>query len=253
MVKTKKLSMSLVSFVLIIVMMFSLVTPAIAHTTETESTEYISPISATYDEASLGQGNIIGEDKSLRDEYTKYFITDTGCTVVAQYPVPVHYMDEYGEYVDYDNSLISSHALNLESTVDEATTDEVSTYGLNSIEAEEDTFSNKKSDSKVSHFKKSGKTKLVEVTRDGYTISWGYSGASVVSAKEKQRNSTEKLTGDDAYLTVSNLSSTVVYENIYNNTDLEVINSTTGVKENLILKNLMQKMFLKLIIISVSY
>ena len=234
--KYKRMLVSVVSLVLIIIMMFSLTTPAFAQTIATESTSYSSQYDSTLDEASVRQGNIIGEDLSLRDEYTKCFITDTGCTVIAQYPVPVHYKDDNGKYVNYDNSLISSQSLNLETTDDESTVDEVSMYSLNLVEEAEETFTNNKSNSKVSHFKKSGKAKLIEITRDGYTISWGYSGTNIVAAKEQESTSVEELTGDDAYLTVSNLSSTVVYENIYNNIDLEVINSTIGIKENLILK-----------------
>ena len=227
--KFRKLSMSLISFLLIITMVFSLVTPTMAQTVSDNSMKHELPLTATFDEVNVEQGNIIGEDKNLRDEYTKYFITDTGCTLIAQYPVPVHYKNDNGDYVNYDNSLISSQAMNTEATFDEATLDEV--------EGLYDTFENKDSDSRVSHFKKSGKSKLIEITKDGYTISWGYSGAKVVDAKVQEYESAGELSGDDAYLSVFNLSSKVIYENIYNNIDLEVINSTTGVKENLILKD----------------
>ena len=235
--KVKSLSMSLLSFVLIIAMMFSITTPVLAQTIAVESTEYSSSHAATLDEVSVEQSNIIGEDISKRDEYTKYFITDAGTTIAAQYGVPVHYKDENGEYVDFDNSLFSSQASNSEATEDEVTEDEVSAYSLRTVEETEDTFTNKKSNSKVSHFKKSGKAKLVEITKDNHTISWGYSGANTVDAKQQKKDKAEELTGNDAFTTLTNLSSTVLYENIYNNIDLEVINSTVGVKENLILKD----------------
>ena len=234
--KVKRLSMALVSVILVIVMTFSLITEAIAQTIETGAAEQSSSYGATVDEAEVESGNIIGEDKTRRDEFTKYFITDMGSTIIAQYGVPVHYKNAEGEYVDFDNSLVTSQETVIESTADEASQDEVSTYSLREAEIKEDTFTNKKSDSKVSHFKKSGKAKLIEITKEGHTISWGYSGVNIVTAKEQRDKSAEELTGNDAYLTLTNLSSKVVYENIYNNIDLEVINSTTGVKENLIVK-----------------
>lgn len=233
--KIKRLLSILASLVLVFVMVFSLMSEAIAQTIRTGSVQYISPYGATFDEAEVKSGNIIGEDKSRRDEYTKYFITDAGTTIAAQYGVPVHYKNDDGEYVDFDNSLTSSNATNLETTVDEATIDEISLFSLRNTEVSEDVFSNKKSNSKVSHFKKTGKAKLIEITRNDYTISWGYSGANIVDARE-QKCSVEELVGNDAFTTLTNLSSTVLYEDIYNNVDLEVINSTAGVKENLILK-----------------
>jgi len=234
--KLRKLAKPIISLLVILSMVLSLPTPVIAQTMLTESIDSIPMSDATSDEVEVEQGNIIGEDKTLRDEYTKYFITDTGCTVVAQYNVPVHYKDEKGNFVNYDNTLITSQAYNTESSTDEASVDEISTFSLRSSDEKEEVFVNRKSDTKVSHFKKSGKAKLIEITRDGHTVSWGYSGANIVSAEEKESTQKETLTGNDAYLTARNLSSKIVYENIYNNIDLEVINSTAKVKENLILK-----------------
>ena len=247
--KFRKLSMSLISFLLIITMVFSLTTSAFAQSNVDETVTQNTDIVSQYDEdASIRQGNIIGEDTTKRDEYTKHFITDLGTTIIAQYAVPVHYKNADGEYVDYDNSLKSSETTIVAATQDEATVDEVSTYSLRAVQEAvetEEIFVNKDSDSKVSHLKKSGKAKLIEITKDGHTISWGYSGANTVSAKE-HKTTNEKLVGNEAYLNLQNLSSTVVYENIYNNVDLEVINSTTGVKENIILKESNAKNVFKL-------
>ena len=230
-------------------MVFSLTTSAFAQSTTDETVIQNTDTVSQYDEdTSTSQGNIIGEDTTKRDEYTKYFITDAGTTIVAQYSVPVHYKNADGEYVDFDNSLKSSETTIVAATQDEATVDEISAYGLRDVQENvetEEIFVNKDSDSKVSHLKKSGKAKLIEISRDGHVISWGYSGANIVSAKE-QETASEKLVGNDAYLTLQNLSSTVVYENIYNNVDLEVINSTTGVKENIILKKSNAKNVFKL-------
>ena len=233
----KRRSVSSISVWLILLTVFLLPIQVMAQSVTIGSSEEskFSNVAST-DEEGISEGNIIGEDTTLRDEYTKYFVTDTGCTIVAQYAVPVHYKDGNGAYVNYDNSLISSKAVVSEATNDEATKDEVSSYSLRVTDEIADTFTNNKSDSKVSHFKESGKAKLIEINRDGHKISWGYSGANTVIAKEQKKENAEEFTGNDAYLNLTNLSSTVLYENIYNNIDLEVINSTTGVKENLILK-----------------
>ena len=233
--KAKKIFMASIALMLALITIILLPTQVVAETMTTEVTENVSDNSTTLSGDSNVQGNIIGEDVSLRDEYTKCFVTDTGCTIVAQYEMPVHYKDDKGEFVEYDNSLESSQVIAEISTSDESSVDEASTYGLRNASQLEGVFVNKKSKSKVSHFKNSGKVKLTEITSDGYTISWSYFGSNAVAAVEKSKDS-EELTGNDKYLTLDNLSSQVNYENIYNNIDLEVINSTIGVKENLILK-----------------
>lgn len=132
--KLRKLAKPIISLFVVLSMVLSLPTSVIAQTMITEPIDSIPMSEATIDEV-VDQGNIISEDKTLRDEYTKYFITDAGTTIAAQYAVPVHYKDDDGEFVDYDNSLISSQVTAPESTTDEATLDEttideVSYFGL---------------------------------------------------------------------------------------------------------------------------
>jgi len=237
----RKLSLTILSAILIILIVFTLPIQVVASTIHNADVTPVitTPDSITTEENTEVEALIIGEDTTKRDECTKYFITNAGTTIMAQYAVPVHYKDANGEYVDFDNSLTSSEATISYSSQDEATADEISTYNLRTTQETvqtEEIFINKKSNSKVSHFKKSGKAKLMEISRDGHTISWGYSGASIVDAKN-QTVPNKELTGNDTYMSLQNLSSTVLYENIYNNVDLEVINSTTGVKENIILKD----------------
>ncbi|MBE6735099.1 MAG: DNRLRE domain-containing protein, partial [Ruminococcaceae bacterium] len=234
--KFRKITISVLSIVLVVLISFTLPVQ-VAATATPDEVEGLADSESIQQEDATSEGNIIGEDTSKRDEYTKHFITDAGTTIAAQYAVPVHYKDANGEYVDFDNSLVSSQVTISEATEDEVTADEVSAYSLRTVEETEETFTNKKSNSKVSHFKKSGKAKLIEITRDGHTISWGYSGANIVDAKQQKKDKAEELTGNDAFMSLPNLSSKVLYENIYNNVDLEVINSTVGVKENLILKD----------------
>lgn len=234
--KTKRYLMMVISTILLLVMMFSMVSNVLAQEIKTEIIKSSPTYGATNDEAQIRPGNIIGEDKTKRDEFTKYFITDTGSTIVAQYGVPVHYKNSEDEYIDFDNTLVTTQETVVNSTYDESSVDEVLPASYREIEEVETAFTNKKSNSKVSHFKKSGKVKLIEITKDGHTISWNYSGANIVTAKEQMEILSDELYGNESFLTLTNLSSKVVYENIYNNIDLEVINSTVGIKENLILK-----------------
>ena len=100
--KLRKLVKPIISLLVILSMVLSLPTSVIAQTMITESIDSISMSDSTSDEADVVQGNIIGEDISKRDEFTKHFITDAGTTIAAQYAVPVHYKDDDGDYVDYD-------------------------------------------------------------------------------------------------------------------------------------------------------
>ena len=48
------------------------------------------------------------EIKELRDENVKHFRLEDGSYMAAQYEVPVHYLDENGDWQDIDNSLTES-------------------------------------------------------------------------------------------------------------------------------------------------
>ena len=50
---------------------------------------------------------IIGEEKTLRDEYTKHFRREDGSFVAAVYSEPVHYIRN-GEWRDVDNTPVIS-------------------------------------------------------------------------------------------------------------------------------------------------
>ena len=45
------------------------------------------------------------EVEDLRSEFVKHFRLEDGSYIAAQYDVPVHYLDENGEWQDIDNSL----------------------------------------------------------------------------------------------------------------------------------------------------
>ena len=162
-------------------------------------------------------GNILSEIKDERDEYSKQFRLDDGTTMAVSYQEPIHYKNAEGEWVDYDNSLKNE-------TVNSASPDEVT-----------EEYTNKKSDFKVNYSKKSKENSMVKIKGDNQKISWGYKDTNKV--KSTIVNNDEKLTGNDKFTTLKNLTSEITYENIYDDVDVQYFTTTTGVKENIILKN----------------
>ena len=162
-------------------------------------------------------GNILSEIKDERDEYSKQFRLDDGTTMAVSYQEPIHYKNAAGEWVDYDNSLKNE-------TVNSASPDEVT-----------EEYTNKKSDFKVNYSKKSKENSMVKIKDDNQKISWGYKNTNKV--KSTIVNNDEELTGNDKFTTLKNLTSEITYENIYDDVDVQYFTTTTGVKENIILKN----------------
>lgn len=76
---------------------------------------------------------------------------------------------------------------------------------------------------------------MVKIKGDNQKISWGYKDTNKV--KSTIVNNDEKLTGNDKFTTLKNLTSEITYENIYDDVDVQYFTTTTGVKENIILKN----------------
>ena len=162
-------------------------------------------------------GNILSEIKDERDEYSKQFRLDDGTTMAVSYKEPIHYKNAAGEWVDYDNSLKNE-------TVNSASPDEVT-----------EEYTNKKSDFKVNYSKKSKENSMVKIKDDNQKISWGYKDTNKV--KSTIVNNDEELTDNDKFTTLKNLTSEITYENIYDDVDVQYFTTTTGVKENIILKN----------------
>ncbi len=163
-------------------------------------------------------GNIISELTDERDEYSKRFRLDDGSYIVASYQQPVHFQDEEGNWIEYNNSLIDETSSS--STNDEATSEE---------------FTNKTSDIKVNYSKKSKENNMIKIKSDNYQVSWGYADTNKVKATIVTND--EELEGNDKYTALKNLTSEVIYENAYDNVDIQYITNTMGVKENIILKN----------------
>ena len=161
-------------------------------------------------------GSILTEISNERTESTKTFLLDDGTKMIAEYNQPVHYKNNKGEWVEYNNSFES----------------ETSTAENKSAETE---YTNKSSDTDIKLSNKAKENNMIKVTSDDYSISWGYEGVN--KSKVNFIKNEEKLTGNDKFTTLKNIISEAKYENVYKNVDLQYFVTSTGVKENIILKS----------------
>ncbi len=162
-------------------------------------------------------GNIVTEISDSRTENTKEFLLDDGTTMIAEYNQPVHYKNDKGKWVEYNNTLVAESSA---STADEASTRE---------------YTNKNSNIDVKLSNKAKANNMIKVTSDDYSISWGYDGAN--KSKINIVKNDEKLNGNDKFTTLKNITTEAKYENVYKNVDLQYFVTSTGVKENIILKS----------------
>lgn len=74
-------------------------------------------------------------------------------------------------------------------------------------------------------------SKLVRLTKAGYDLSWSFSDSNKRNAKVVENEDD----GDET--TLENLTSQVIYENIYDGADLQYVVMPEQLKENIILKD----------------
>lgn len=215
--KKIKYLLSIVSMILCVTIVSSIPVQALSETigNDEKSTSHSSfdDVQEEADEI----GNIVAEDTSARTETTKKFLLDNGTTMIAEYAQPVHYQNDNGKWVEYNNSLKAKNST--------ATTDEVL--------AEE--YTNKSSDIDIKLSNKAKSNNMVKVSSADYSISWGYDNAN--KSKAKIIKDDTKLSGNDKFTTLKNLTSETLYEDVFKNVDLQYFVTSTGVKENIILKS----------------
>ena len=157
--------------------------------------------------------NQIGEPYevvSLREENAKHFKLPDGSYVAAQYDYPVHFLDEYGDYVDIDNRLSDSGS-------------EFSTENA-----------------RVKFIKKiTGNGNIFTLHENNTKISMGLVGAEkktagVVTSGENSDDYIEDALGKLTNL--ENISSTIRYSDILDGVDIEYIVHSLNIKENIIVK-----------------
>lgn len=162
---------------------------------------------------------ILSEDLTKREANVKHFLMSDGSYLAAQYDEPVHYENDNGEWIDYDNNLTKS----------EATETQEEIFGQSTV------YKTNNENTNIVFAEKSNSNTLVLIEDKEYPISWNYQSAKNSRIKVIEHNNA--LEGDDAFLTLDNIEKEVLYENFFPNVDLQYIVSPSGSKENIILKN----------------
>lgn len=159
--------------------------------------------------------NIVMELEEERTENTKQFLLDDGSKMLAEYTEPIHYKNDNNEWTEYNNTLVAETAL---------------------YSADYDTdYTNKSSNLNIKLSKKAKPQNMINISDDEYSISWGYENTN--KSNIIIDNNDVDLNENDKFTSVENIASKVTYENVYKNVDLQYFVTTTGVKENIILKN----------------
>ncbi len=206
------------------------------------------------DEQSQPIGTIVAELTEKRNETTKYFKLDDGSFIAALYDLPVHYKDESGNYIDYDNRLeeytVSDEAVSSFADLPDENNDCGTNYldetipsqtnennGIDETTTENHTeYKVKKSNLDVRFSNKTKEHNMVKFGKGQYKISWGFSDTNRSSINIESSQESHQ-SGNDSFLNVPNLTQTVSYNNAYDGVDLQYIISSNGIKENIILQN----------------
>lgn len=217
--KQLKISLKILSLILCFTILIGLPSNILAKSLSFETKTQHEDYSYNENESEEYEvGNIIGEDDNKRDKYSKQFRLDDGSYMAVSYNTPIHYKNKSGKWVNYDNSIIN--AKDTLATADEANTE---------------VFTNKSSDIDVKYSKTSKENNMVKIKATDYLVSWGYKNAKKATANVIQNN--EDFEGNEKYTALNNLTSEILYTDVYNNVDIQYITTTLGIKENIILKN----------------
>ena len=162
------------------------------------------------------ESKIVKELTGERTENSKEFLLEDGTKMIAQYNEPVHYKDSKGKWVEYNNTLSEDKTASPD-------------------EAGDSSYTNKSSDISVNLSNKAKSKNMISLKSDGYKISWGYDNAGKSKADVKKNN--EKTSGNDKFTTLKNITTETLYKDVFNDVDLQYFVTTTGIKENIILKS----------------
>lgn len=170
--KSKRPVYCTVSIILVFLMAFLLPIQVFAETKSEAKPEE----SVTFDSLVEGEenGNIVSELKERRDEYTKHFRMDDGTIMAVTYDCPVHYKNDKGKWVEYDNSLIAES---------EATPDEITPEPL----------TNKKSNINIELAPDTKTDNLVKIDSKKGNITWKYTGARQSFGSSRSYNKNQML------------------------------------------------------------
>lgn len=162
------------------------------------------------------ESKIVKELTGERTENSKEFLLEDGTKMIAQYNEPVHYKDSKCKWVEYNNTLSEDKTASPD-------------------EAGDSSYTNKSSDISVNLSNKAKSKNMISLQSNGYKISWGYDNAGKSKADVKKNN--EKTSGNDKFTTLKNITTETLYKDVFSDVDLQYFVTTTGIKENIILKS----------------
>ena len=151
---------------------------------------------------------IIYEATELREENVKHFRLSDGSYLAAQYNSPVHILDEYGQWQDIDNSLSESGG--------EYSNASASVKFAKKITGNHTLFTLHDGDTKIT-------LSLIDAVK-----------GTVGSVKNN--SDAEETTKLQKMINLEKLSSSIMYKDILDGTDLEYVVYSKNVKENIIVK-----------------
>ncbi len=172
-----------------------------------------TPMSAIQaDEADVASP-IIGEDISLRDANTKHFRHEDGSYTAAMYDTPVHYYTD-GEWKEIDNTL----------TLTTATAEQSARYETAA------------SGTPVSFPQAMTENEAITVFARGYDLAFSLQTQTGLSASASVLQTATASEEPQAVLQAQTNDSTVRYENVLSNTDLQYDVTSSAVKESIVIK-----------------
>jgi RHS repeat-associated protein len=162
------------------------------------------------------KSKIVGEIVEEREKNVKRFLKDDGSYQAVIYKSAVHYK-EGNSWKDIDNSLAEN--------VD--------------IEDSQNVLENKQNSFKIKLAKNTMSKKLVKIKKGNYELSWGIYNASnsFAQVKPKDINYINTLSEEEKKKTLTNISSTVDFKDVYQNIDFRYNIMGDGVKEEIVIKN----------------
>ncbi len=161
----------------------------------------------------------IGELESLRDESSKQFRMQDGSISLVQYETDVHYQDENGTWKEIDNSLEEADASDAEDAAG---------------------YSSKEGRVKFKFAKNANANFQVRVMQGKYHVFFAAQNSQKEAKGAKVQDGKASLAGQtDSFAKqaeVEKIRSSVIYENLFQGTDVEYITSGSSLKENIIVK-----------------
>mgnify|MGYP004478450229 FL=1 len=197
---------------------------------------------------------VLGEDTSLREEFTKQYTLENGAKMAVVYPSAVHY-EENGAWQDIDNRLnettasytVAAHAgVPTGAVVSEeqggGITDAAGTVSVDAaldysetLDITEPALRNAAGALSVTFPTSLTDTNRIAVTHRGYTLYFRPDGASSSSAVS---SAPETPAGANARMTAVHTESSVTYAGVYGGADIRYDLQSNSLKESYILQSL---------------